>query len=140
MIDNIAEEVNHGISMLSSKLQIRNLTINYTIDSFVRKNKFQVDSGFFMLTSRSEITIAASRISNCRGGNAAVLSYMGRSKVRIINGTLIQSCFANNGPVILSSLSQMLEIENSTFQNNGQSDIMLTETDCKIINSKFLAT
>jgi hypothetical protein len=67
-----------------------------------------------MLTSRSDLTLLASRIYNCRGGNAAVLTYMGRSKAKI-NGTIIQNCFANKGPVILSSLSQMLEIDNSIF-------------------------
>ncbi len=74
-----------------------------------------MDSGFFMLTSRSDLTLLASRIYNCRGGNAAVLTYMGRSKAKIGNGTIIQNCFANKGPVILSTLSQMLEIDNSTF-------------------------
>lgn len=89
MFDNIAEQVNHGISLLSSKAEIINLTINYTIPSFVRNNDFQVDSGFFILTSMSEMIIRSSRIFNCRGGNSAVLTYMGRSKVSILNNTLI---------------------------------------------------
>jgi hypothetical protein len=68
-----------------------------------------------MLTSRSDLILLASRIYNCRGGNAAVLTYMGRSKAKIGNGTIIQNCFAKKGPVIVSSLSEMLEIDNSTF-------------------------
>jgi len=40
MIDNIANEVNHGITLLGSKAFITNLTINYTIDSFINRNTF----------------------------------------------------------------------------------------------------
>ena len=40
MVDNIAAEVNHGISLLGSKAEMRNVTINYTINSFINQNKF----------------------------------------------------------------------------------------------------
>jgi hypothetical protein len=40
MVDNIANEVNHGITLLGSKAFITNLTINYTIDSFINRNTY----------------------------------------------------------------------------------------------------
>lgn len=55
LIDNTALEVNHGITLINSKMVGNNITVNYTKNSFLNQNSFNVDTGFFNLNFQSTL-------------------------------------------------------------------------------------
>ena len=69
--------MNHGITLINSNAILSNVTVNYTIMAFIKKNTFAVDTGFFNLNYQSTLTVNNSIISNCRGAIAAVFYVTG---------------------------------------------------------------
>ena len=103
--DNIADSVNHGITLINSQATLSQVNINYTNDSFLWNNSYTVDTGFFNLNYQSVISIGNSVIENCRGAMASVLYLTGSSQGRIGNDTVIRNSYSDSGDVILASLA-----------------------------------
>ena len=61
-VDNIAESVNHGLTLINSQAFMLGSTVNYTREDFLNSANQQVDSGFFNLNYQSTIDISDSTI------------------------------------------------------------------------------
>lgn len=88
-VDNKAEIVNHGITMITSNLDFVNSTVTNTEEfaqTLTSKALAKVDTGFFSLFLSSSITLRDnSVISNLKALNQAVLNAQSMSSVYVRN-------------------------------------------------------
>ncbi len=59
-IDNIALEVNHGITLIGSDAKFFNISVSYLNKTFLDSTEYNVDTGFFNLNYRSSMIISKS--------------------------------------------------------------------------------
>ena len=59
-VDNIALEVNHGITLIGSDAEISNISVNYLNKTFLNSTEYNVDTGFFNLNYRSSMKMSRS--------------------------------------------------------------------------------
>lgn len=105
-IDNIADSVNHGLTLINSQANLLNISVNYTNEEFLYNNSYTVDTGFFNLNYQSSIVLSNSSIINTRGAMASVLYVTGQSSASLINNTLIRKCYSLEGDAILANLAK----------------------------------
>lgn len=100
-LDNIATYVTHGFSLSNSELTLINTTVNFTLDSFLNNNQYQVLAGFINMIYGSTINITSgTKLVNCRGSEAGLIYALTDSIVYITNDVLIANCISNIGPII----------------------------------------
>lgn len=89
-IDNSAVIVNHGITMITSKLEFVNSNVTFTnefAESLTIEKLSKLDTGFFSLFLNSAVYITdGTRLDNLRALNQAVLSAQSMSSVYVSNG------------------------------------------------------
>jgi hypothetical protein len=59
-LDNIALEVNHGITLIGSDSTFYNISVNYLNKTFLNSTEYNVDTGFFNLNYRSKMNMSDS--------------------------------------------------------------------------------
>ena len=59
-VDNIALQVNHGITLIGSRARFNNISVNYLNKTFLNSNEYNVDTGFFNLNYRSTMNMSKS--------------------------------------------------------------------------------
>jgi hypothetical protein len=130
--NNIAQEVNHGITLIGSKVQVSNITVNYTNPAFLNSKEYNVDTGFFNLNYRSNMNMSNSTIQNTRGSIGSVFTVTGGSSLSIDKNSLIKNCFSQNGDVIHATMAKFITVMNTTFFDNSERDIFLEQTPSHI--------
>lgn len=61
-VDNIAQKVNNGLSMINSNVYMMNVTINFTNSSYINNNDYSVDTGFISLNYQSYLFMQYSTV------------------------------------------------------------------------------
>ena len=102
-LDNIASELNHGLTLISSNSKMENVTVNYQNKDFLNSSPFKVDSGFFNLNYRSNLSMSSSLLRNCRGSIGAVFIITGGSSLNIDRNTTFTNCTSIRGDVLHAS-------------------------------------
>ena len=137
--DNIALDVNHGLTMIGSKAKVDNVTVNYKNKDFLNSTPSNVDTGFFNLNYRSAMTMSSSLLRNCRGSIGAVFTITGGSSLNIDRNTTFTNCTSLNGNVLHASSAKLIQVSNAVFQNNSvSSDIYLEQSPSTIKDSTFI--
>ncbi|CDW73676.1 UNKNOWN [Stylonychia lemnae] len=137
-LNNIAQQVNNGITLISSNLSTYNITVNYTDPKFLWENEYTVDAGFFNLNYQSNLRIGwYSVIQNCRGAIASAIYATGYSSIYIVEGSKIINCASFSGSSLYVSMTNEVWIYASTFSNNTQKDIQIQNADANIYWSMF---
>jgi|LauGreDrversion4_2_1035121.scaffolds.fasta_scaffold726616_1 hypothetical protein len=137
--DNIALDVNHGLTLIGSKAKVENVTVNYINKDFLNSTPSNVDTGFFNLNYRSAMTMSSSLLRNCRGSIGAVFTITGGSSLNIDRNTTFTNCTSLNGDVLHASSAKLIQVSNAVFQNNSvSSDIYLEQSPSIIKDSKFI--
>lgn len=91
-VDNLANKVNHGITLINSLLTVSNMTVNYTDPDFLWNNNYLVDAGFFSLNFKSSLLIQSNSLfENCRGAIGSVIYATGFSSVNF-QKSMIKNC------------------------------------------------
>jgi hypothetical protein len=54
-LNNIAQKVNNGITLISSSLEFTQNTVNFTNPEYLSRAMYEVDTGFFNLNYRSQL-------------------------------------------------------------------------------------
>jgi hypothetical protein len=98
--DNIASEINHGLTLIDSKAKIENVTVDYQNKDFLNSTPSKVDSGFFNLNYGSTMTISSSLLRNCRGSVGAVFVITGGSSLNVEKNTTFKNCKSLIGGVL----------------------------------------
>jgi hypothetical protein len=138
-LDNIALELNHGLTLITSKAKIENVSVNYQNKDFLNSTPSIVDTGFFSLNFRSALTVSSSLLRNCRGSIGAVFTVTGGSSLTIDRNTTFTNCLSLNGNILYASSSKLIQVSNTVFQDNsGSSDIYLEQSLSIIKDSKFI--
>ena len=119
--DNIASEVNHGLTLIGSKAKIENVTVSYQNKDFLNSTPSKVDSGFFNLNYRSNMSLSSSLLRNCRGSTGAVFIITGGSSLNIDRNTTFTNCTSISGDVLHASSAKLIQVSNAVFQDNGVS-------------------
>jgi len=88
-VDNIALEVNHGITLIGSDAEISNISVNYLNKTFLNSTEYNVDTGFFNLNYRSSMKMSRSFLQNCRGSIGSVFTVTGGSELTIDKNSTI---------------------------------------------------
>jgi hypothetical protein len=109
-LDNIASEVNHGLTLIGSKAKIENITVNYKNKDFLNSTPSNVDTGFINLNYRSSLTLSSSLMRNCRGSIGAVFTVTGGSLLNIDRNTTFINCTSINGDVLYASSAKLIQI------------------------------
>ena len=117
-IDNISEEVNNGITMINSILEIRNSTVNFTNSDYVNNNQYNVDVCFFSLNYQSYIYIYDSVIEYCRGSIASLMYATGSSSIYMTK-SILKNIDSRTGSVIYISMADNITIDNVKFISNS---------------------
>jgi hypothetical protein len=142
-LDNIALELNHGLTLITSKAKIENVSVNYQNKDFLNSTPSIVDTGFFSLILKSALTVSSSLLRNCRGSIGAIFTVTGGSSLTIDRNTTFTNCSSLNGNILYASSAKLIQVSNTVFQDNsGSSDIYLEQSlsiikDSKFINSHF---
>lgn len=122
--NNVANQVNHGITLITSDLLASNITVNYTNPIFLADLSDNVDAGFFNINYQSSLTITnSSRFENCRGAIASVIFATGFSSVKINKNITFKNSASFSGSTLYFSLTNKAEIHDSIFYNNTVRDI-----------------
>ena len=86
----------------------------------------EVDTGFLNLNYRSQLVLGNSEFHNTRGMIGGVLYATGSSVVEIKNNSKFHdSKSLDGGSTLYFSNTNMVNISNSSFANNGDGDIYL---------------
>lgn len=93
-INNIAEKVNNGITLISSSANAKNITVRYDDPQYIGRSNYEVDTGFFNLNYRSFLRIEEALFKNCRGAISSLFYVTGSSKVEILENTLIENAYS----------------------------------------------
>jgi hypothetical protein len=125
--DNIASEVNHGLTLIGSKAKIENVTVSYKNKDFLNSTPSNVDSGFFNLNYRSNVSMSSSLFRNCRGSIAAVFIITGGSSLNIDRNTTFTNCTSITGDVLHASSAKLIQVSNAVFQDNSVSSDLYLE-------------
>jgi hypothetical protein len=125
-LDNIASELNHGLTLIGSKAKIENVTVSYKNKDFLNSTPSNVDSGFFNLNYISNLSMSSSLLRNCRGSIGAVFIITGGSSLNIDRNTTFKNCTSVSGDVLHASNANLIQVSNSIFQDNSvNSDLYL---------------
>eukprot|EP00347_Sterkiella_histriomuscorum_P022241 403331176 len=136
-IDNFANKVNHGITLIDSTVTVENVTVNYTQKEFLWANTYEVDAGFFSLNFQSQLDITNSLFQNCRGAQGSVIYATGYSSVTVDGNTTLKNCASLQGSSLYFTMTNKVRILNTNFNNNTQNDIILENADAEINNCTF---
>jgi hypothetical protein len=106
--DNIASEINHGLTLIDSKAKIENVTVDYQNKDFLNSIPSKVSTGFFNLNYGSTMTISSSLLRNCRGSVGAVFVINEGSSLNVENNTTFKNCKSLSGGVLYSSSAKLI--------------------------------
>lgn len=140
-IDNIAKQINHGISLINSHLNASNIQVNYYNTDYL-KGGAAVDSGFFSVNYQSNLILTQrSVIQNTRGSQSSAISLLGGSSLLVDNGTqFLQTQSQTGGATITIIQGNNVRISNASFQSSNQYDLYIDRTTVRIANSTFLSS
>ena len=140
-VNNYAELVNHGITMITSTLVMKECNVRFE-EGFAETKELQaVDTGFFNLFLTSKLYIQDNtRIQNLYALNQAVLSAISQSSVYISGNVLFtdNKSRSSKGQTIGLSNTDAVEIREAHFENNGdQTNIKIELGSLKVVDSNF---
>ena len=138
--DNYANLVNHGVTMITSKLNMKNCTIFFSEGFPETLDVLSVDTGFFNLFLTSNLTIQDhTTIKNLKALNQAVLSAISQSSVYIANDVffLDNESHSSKGQTIGLSNTEQVVIQGAHFENNKYTNIKIELGSLKVIESNF---
>ena len=114
-LDNIALEINHGLTFIASKAKISNMSVIYQNQDFLNSTPSKVDTGFFNLNYRSTVTISSSLLRNCRGSIGAVFTVTGGSSLIIDRNTYFTNCSSLKGNILHASSAKLIKVSKTVF-------------------------
>ena len=103
MVDNSAEKYTHGLSMISSTVEVSGSSISFSEEFAENLDVQYVEVGFFKLMLSSNLTISdETEIRNLRASNMGVVAALSLSSVYIRNGVrfLNNSALSQHGQTI----------------------------------------
>ena len=77
-------------------------------------------------------------IENCRGGTAAALYATGSSSVYISGDTIFRNSWSDSGSVLYFSMTDIVDIEKTSFIDNMQQDIFVEKANLIVKDSSFV--
>lgn len=124
-LDNTAQTVNNGITIISSTLNASRILVNFTNPAYLAERIYNVDTGFFNMNYRSSLQVNNSIFANCRGAIAGFLYATGSSSVFLQTGTLIMNTYSVSGPTVYASLGGNIIIDGVTMVGSSVNDVSL---------------
>ncbi len=143
IVDNFAQTVTHGVTMIASEVFVEGTQIQNTEPFYkyiLDKKLEKVDTGFFNLYLSSELHISKNtEIRSLIGTKQAVLYAGSQSSVFTAAGVTIINCeaTAGGGVTMYFENTKDVVISESNFISNDQANVKILSSKVGFINSTF---